>query len=123
MLKRFILLTLFLLLLIACAGNTADAGPVVEQYMEAKVNGDTETIQQLLCSEMEQFLERETMTFASVQGVRIDNMSCQQVGETDTVTCEGEIIAQYGAEENVFPLASYRVVEEDGEWRWCGETS
>lgn len=123
MLKRLTFLTTFLLLLIACSTGAAPPGPVVEQYMEAKVTGDTDTIQQLLCSEMEQFLERETMTFASVQGVRIENMSCQQVGETDTVTCEGEIIAQYGTEENVFPLASYRVVQEDGEWRWCGETS
>ncbi|MCB0037343.1 MAG: nuclear transport factor 2 family protein [Anaerolineales bacterium] len=122
MFKRFILLSIFLVLLIACTGAAGDAGVIVEQYMEAKVDGDTDTIQQLLCSEMEEFMEREALTFAAVEGARIENMSCQQVGDTDTVTCEGEIIAMYGTEENVFPLTSYRVVQEDGEWRWCGET-
>lgn len=71
---------------------------------------------------MEPFIEREALTFANVQGVRIENMACQQVGETETVTCEGEIIALYGTEENVFPLTNYRVVQEDNEWRWCGES-
>lgn len=122
MYKRLILLTTFLLLLLGCSGAAGDAGAIVEQYMEAKVSGDTDTIQQLLCSEMEPFMEREALTFANVQGVRIENMSCQQVGETETVSCEGEIIALYGTEENVFPLTSYRVVQEDDEWRWCGES-
>lgn len=122
MFKRFVSLLIFLVLLMACSSAAGDAGVIVEQYMEAKVEGDTDTIQQLLCSEMEAFMEREALTFASVEGARIENMSCRQVGDTDTVTCEGEIIALYGTEENVFPLTSYRVVQEDGEWRWCGET-
>lgn len=49
MYKRLFLLTTFLLLLLACSGTADDAGAVVEQYMEAKVSGDTDTIQQLLC--------------------------------------------------------------------------
>ena len=34
---------------------------------------------------------------------------------------DGRIVALYGTEETEFPLVSYRVVEEDGEWKWCGE--
>ena len=70
---------------------------------------------------MESVLERESRTFESVSGVSIEGMDCQQEGESSVVRCQGKIIALYGTEETEFPLVSYRVVEEDGEWRWCGE--
>lgn len=112
------------LVLVACGGgNTAgDPSQTVEQYMQAKVEGDADTIRGLLCAEMEANYEREAMTFASVSGVEIDGMACERVGDTDVVTCEGRIVAMYGTEENEFPLVSYRVVEEDGEWKYCGES-
>ena len=50
-------------------------------------------------------------------------MSCEQVAQSDVVTCQGKIVATYGTEDTEFPLASYRVVEEDGEWKWCGEAA
>lgn len=114
---------LFIIFLSGACSSRPDPSPVVEQYMQAKISGDEAMIQALLCSELEQFLERETMTFATVSGVEIRGMSCQQVGDTDTVKCNGEIIALYGTEENVFPLTTYRMVEEDGEWKWCGESN
>ena len=110
------------LLLVACgspAGNPADT---VEQYIQAKAAGDKNTLQTLLCSEMEARLEQESMTFAGVQGVEVQEMSCQQVGDTETVACTGQITALYGTEETAFPLTTYRVVEEDGQWKWCGES-
>ena len=107
--------------MIACGGS--DPAPVVEQYMQAKVTGDQNTVRALLCAEMEADLDRELMTFSTVSGVEIRQMSCQQVGSTPSVKCNGEIVALYGEEENVFPLTTYRVVEEDGEWKWCGESN
>ena len=91
--------------------------------MQAKADADAGTISQLLCSEMENVLERESRTFESVSGVHIEGMSCQQVGDSQIVSCEGTILATYGTEETEFPLASYRVIEEDGEWKWCGEAA
>ena len=126
--KRITLLSLILLLIIAVTGcsDSADGGagdPVqtVEQYMQAKVDSDATTIQALLCSEMESVLERETRTFDSVNGVEIDGMTCTYDGG-EKVSCDGRIVALYGTEENEFPLTNYRVVQEDGEWKWCGET-
>lgn len=119
---RIYAVTLFaLVFLIGC--GSSDPAPVVEQYIQAKVSGNTATIQALLCSAMESDLERESMTFASVTGAEIRNMSCQQVGTSPAVKCNGEIVALYGEEENIFPLTTYRVVEEDGEWKWCGESN
>ena len=122
--KKSILLMLFGLLILSLGGcGGSDPADAVEAYLQAKVTGDQPVIRALLCSDMEANLERELLTFASVTGAEIRNMTCERVGTTDTVKCNGEIVALYGAEENVFPLTTYRVVEEDGEWKWCGESS
>jgi len=118
---RFIGVLLFALALVACSDGGSDPAESVEKYLQAKVKGDATQIRSLLCSEMEAVLERESRTFESVSGVSIEGMECQRAGESDVVRCQGKIVALYGAEETEFPLVSYRVVEEDGEWKWCGE--
>ncbi len=130
----FLLLTIALLA--ACGGGdepTADSGPTpdpaaraVEEYLSAKVGGDAEAIRAGLCAEMESVLERELHTFDTVSGVEIENMACASddpaAASPQTVRCTGQIVALYGTEETTFPLAAYRAVEEDGVWKWCGET-
>ena len=119
----FLLLALAALAVACSSSSGSDPAQTVENYLQAKADSDADTIRQLLCSEMESAFERESRTFESVTGVHIEGMSCQQVGESPVVTCEGSILATYGTEETEFPLASYRVVEEDGEWKWCGEAA
>ena len=122
--KIVVILLLITVLMVACSSSTeANPAETVERYLQAKADADADTISQLLCSEMENVLERESRTFESVTGVHIEGMSCQQVGDSQVVTCQGTIIATYGTEDTEFPLASYRVVEEDGEWKWCGEAA
>ena len=122
LMKLLVFLTLTAVL-VACAGNGSGDGPAaaVETYLQAKVAGDGDTIQALLCSEQEQNLAREKQTFASVAEAHLEDMACTDVGN-GRVTCEGKIVALYGTEETEFPLTNYRVVNEDGEWKWCGET-
>lgn len=122
--KATIFLFFFVLFLAACGGGNAGGGDpaqTVEKYLQAKVDGDADTIRGLLCADMEQFLERESHTFDSVQDVHIEGMSCE-AGDNGRVTCTGAIKALYGTEETEFPLTNYKVVREDGEWKWCGET-
>ncbi len=113
-----------LVMLAACGGGetpgVADPAATVERYLTAKVGRDADTVRALLCSEMEADLERETHTFDTVSDARIEGLACEAV-DADTVRCDGRIVASYGTEETEFALSSYRVVEEDGEWRWCGE--
>ncbi len=111
-----------LLLITACASQSNDPAEVVERYLQAKVEGNAETIQELLCLPMEADLNREISSFASVTNARIVDMDCQSTAGSDTVQCTGEIVATYGTEDSSFPLTNYRVVQEDGEWKWCGET-
>ncbi len=124
--RRFLLQSLVLLyLLAACGGateNSADpAARAVETYLTAKVAGDADAIRAGLCSEMEGVLERELRTFESVSDARIEGLACT-AEDTDTVRCQGEIVASYGTEATTFPLGAYRVALEDGEYRWCGES-
>ncbi len=118
------LLPAALMLLVACGGGgSSDADPAaraVEAYLTAKVGGDADAIRAGLCSEMESVLERELHTFDTVSGAHIEDMACASDG-ADVVRCTGQIVALYGTEETTFPLGAYRVVEEDGVYRWCGE--
>ena len=103
-------------------GNTAgDPADTVERYLTAKVGRDAETVRSLLCSEMEAMLERETRAFDSVSDAHLEGMDCAAEGDGTTVRCTGKIVASYGAENTEFQLTAYRVVEEDGEYKWCGE--
>ncbi len=115
------MIVLLLLVLAACGRSDEEtAVKTVENYMQAKITVDTDTIHALLCSEMEANAERETLTFQGVDNPRIEAMDCTFDGES-TVSCNGQIIATYGTEDNTFPFTNYRVVKEDGEWKWCGE--
>lgn len=133
--KRFTFLTVLLIVLtlVACGGgDTSGNSPAqdrparaVESYLESKVTGDQQGIRAGLCSEMEAVLERELRTFESVSNATIENMSCaanDPAADTETIVrCTGRIVALYGTEQTTFPLTSYRAVNEDGEWKWCGE--
>jgi hypothetical protein len=122
MFRRYLLLLISLLVLAACAvGQAQGPAQAVERYLQAKVNGDAKTLRTLLCSEMEADLDREAMTFSGVTGVKLEGMSCERQGASDTVRCQGKIVALYGTQQTEFPLTAYRVVQEDGEWKWCGE--
>lgn len=121
--KKIILLSLIFIFILAACGSSGAAGnpaQTVEKYLQAKADGDAAVIQQLLCSEMEGVLERESRAFESVSGVHIEGMACTDEGN-GKVSCTGKIVATYGTEDTEFPLTAYRVVQEDGEWKWCGE--
>ena len=122
-LTRILTVTLFILLIVlllaACAGS-GDPVQTVQRYLQAKTSGDQTVLQQTLCAEMEAVLEREVMSFDGVDA-RLENVACLFDADAATVTCSGAIIATYGGEDNTFPLGTYHVVQEAGEWKWCGE--
>jgi hypothetical protein len=121
---RFVMIfSVLAMILAACgSGDSGDPAAVVESYLEAKAAADREGVAAKLCAEMESSLNREATSFSSVEA-RVEEMSCSRDGDADTVTCSGAIVADYGGEDTSFPLATYRVVEEDGVWKWCGEAA
>jgi hypothetical protein len=126
---QMLLMVIVVALLAACGGGTQGAAPggdeaaakAVEAYLTAKVKVDQDGVRRLLCSEKEKDAETEATTFLGVDQPQLVGMKCASIGD-NKVKCEGKITAQYGAEINEFPLVTYRVVQEDGEWKWCGET-
>lgn len=120
--KRIFLagLALCVTFMAGCAADEGDPAAMVEQYWRAKVEGNRDALQGLLCSEMEDQLDREARTFETVTGVELKDMACERSGDT-TVSCAGVIVAAYGSENTEFPLGSSRVVHEDDGWKWCGE--
>jgi hypothetical protein len=103
------------------ASGTAAAAKAVEAYLTAKVKVDQDGVRKLLCSEKEKDFQTEATTFLGVDQPKLEGMKCTPISD-NKVKCEGKITAQYGTEKNEFPLVTYRVVQEDGEWKWCGET-
>ena len=121
--NSLVLITCLCLFLAACESKPQTSpAPVVEQYLVAKVEGDADTIRQLLCSEMEAEWQREVRTFETITGATIQDLECQRRGDLEVVQCQGQIVAAYGTEQRLFPLGAYRVTYEHGEWKWCGET-
>lgn len=108
-------------LLLAGCGYRNDPAKVVEHYLSAKVAQDEDTLRSLLCSEMEGSYEMELESFASATDATIVDMVCSLREGTKVVDCTGKIVASYGGEADEFPLSLYRVVEEEGGWKWCGE--
>ncbi len=120
---RVTLFGMLALLLAACTsgGGAEGATAAVESYLNATVAGDAEMLAQVVCVEREAEIDAAARRFATVSGAEIQGMACTFDEATETVSCDGEIIATYGAEDTAFPLGTYSVVQEDGEWKWCGE--
>jgi hypothetical protein len=133
MLKQLVMTTVLISLVLAGCGGTSGgasggapgssdaAALAVEAYLTAKVKVDQAGVRRLLCAEKEKDAETEATTFLGVTEPKIEGLQCASVGD-NKVKCDGKITAQYGTETNEFPLVTYRVVQEDGEWKWCGET-
>ena len=126
--KTLLLIVIVVGMLAACGGGGSApatsgtaAAKAVEAYLTAKVKVDQEGVRKLLCSEKEKDFQTEAATFLGVDQPKLEGMKCASAGD-DKVKCEGKITAQYGTEKNEFPLVTYRVVQEDGEWKWFGET-
>jgi len=114
------------LILTGCGGGTGTtnsddaASNVVLQYLQAKIDGKKETLQGLLCASQEANLDRETQSFSGIKA-HLDNAVCKKDANANTVTCSGAIVAEYNGENTSFPLTKYNVIQEDGQWKWCGE--
>jgi hypothetical protein len=120
---RICVILITVLICIGCVTiSTGDPAITVEQYLQAKIEGNREMIQSLLCSVQEVNLEREVLSFSAVSA-ELQDANCTYDEDTSLVTCTGQIVADYGGENTVFPLGSYAVIQEDGQWKWCGEAT
>ena len=120
--KLMILAVVSLLLLAACA-EAGDPVDTVESYLNARVESDADELQQLSCAQWESQALLQADSFRSMDA-SIEDMSCQKDGEDGDFTlvaCDGRIVTSYNGETREWDLPDYQLVEEDGEWKICGE--
>ncbi|MCB9135741.1 MAG: hypothetical protein H6636_09960 [Anaerolineales bacterium] len=123
-----ILLCGMVLVLAACSGSTNDAAiQAAETYVQALADKNADQMIAASCAAWEEAAQLELDAFVGVQ-TRVENMACQATGTEGVytlVSCTGEIVATYGAEDRNFPLdtSAFLVKEEDGEWRVCGKSN
>jgi len=111
-------ISVLIFFLVGCASES-DPVPVVEAYLEAKVSSDADQIRALICDELEATISQEIASFSTIEAeLNVD--TCTRRDGDNVVECTGTIDATYGDEVTEFPLTAYRVVQTDGEWRWCG---
>jgi outer membrane murein-binding lipoprotein Lpp len=122
----FITLILVFLLLAGCsnANGSSGAPKAAEDYYQALVEKDENTMINLSCAAWEQDTKTMFTSFAAVD-LDLEDLACQQDsldGDKATVSCQGSLIANYGAEVLEIDIAErpFAVVKEGGEWRMCG---
>lgn len=112
-------------LLLACRPNKHPAAAAVETYLQALVNKDEARMTGMTCKAFESDALLEFDSFSLVK-TRLEGLTCQaqDAGSTTAnVTCQGKIIATYGAEDQQFDLSgrTYQVHKEGGDWLVCGQ--
>jgi hypothetical protein len=129
------LLLLILTFVLAACGNdntgeednSAAAVEAIENYWNARAELDEESLFQYSCAARESVVPGEIQSLMSVENLRLEGVDCRQTGtqgDDFIVTCDGMLVADYGAGDvNEFPLRSYLMTEENGEWKMCGEVT
>ena len=107
-----------------CSSSKHPAAVSVEDYLQALVNKDETRLVSLTCDSYEAAALLEYDAFSLVK-TRLEGLDCQAgpaSGNQAAVTCQGQIIATYGNEDQQFDLSerTYQVTNEGGEWLVCG---
>ncbi len=118
----------FFLLSVLSACKASSKNPAVtavEDYLNALVNKNEARFSSLTCKDFEEDALLIYDSFSLVK-TRLEGLQCQakETGSsTATVTCQGKIIATYGAEDQAFDLntANYQVQKQGSDWLVCGQ--
>jgi hypothetical protein len=124
--KRLILVALFTSLLLAACGTSSSVGPekVVEAYLNALNEKDSNRLSTLSCADWEPTALMELDSFQAVS-TTLEGLSCVETGmdgENALVKCQGKIVASYNGELQDFDLSTrtYTLENSTGEWLVCG---
>jgi hypothetical protein len=124
--KLSIIFIALLLLLAACdSGGGEDPTVVVDKYLKARLASDVDQLRALSCADWESQVVLEADSFRGRDAELVD-VSCEvggKDGDYTIVNCEGHIAVVYQGENRDFPLKNYRLLQEDGEWKMCGEAN
>jgi hypothetical protein len=122
--RRYIFLMTTLLLLAACSGSGGDApSAAMMAYLQARVEADAAKMQILSCADWEAQAAIQAQSFRAMNA-QLKDVTCttgDKDGDFTLVKCDGKIITSYNGENREWELGSFRMTQEDGEWKMCGE--
>jgi hypothetical protein len=124
--QRSIILTIFMLIMLAACNNAQPDTPVgvVQSYVQARVTSDESKLITLSCKAQESQAKKDADSFRSMKAT-LDSITCKQAGTDSSfsiVACEGKIITEYAGETRDWNLAdrNFKTIQEDGQWKVCG---
>ena len=123
--RRFFFLILVLTLALSACADKGSAPDAVEKYLKAKAAADADKMVSLSCKAWEAQAQLDSSSFESVEA-KTQDLSCRSNGKDGNytlVSCEGKIVVAYRGENREFNLSdsTYRAIQEDGDWKMCGE--
>lgn len=112
-------------LIFACTSSKHPAVAAVETYLQSLVDKDEDRLVGLTCRDFEADALLEFDAFSLVK-TRLEGLKCQAQELSDStakVTCQGQIIATYGVEDQQFDLSKriFQVQKEGSDWLVCGQ--
>jgi hypothetical protein len=103
--------------------DTSGAPEAIEAFLQARVDSDEDALRDLSCVAREEQIEIDVASFQSVDA-SLDGVSCEVSGadgDYTLVSCDGQIVIDYGSENSELALGTYRAIREDDAWKMCGE--
>lgn len=96
---------------------------VVYRYLEARTRTNSADMQALSCAKWDSQALVQSQSFRAMNA-QLQNVSCMAStpeGDAVTVSCEGVIRTVYNGQTRDWAISGYSLVQEEGEWRICGE--
>lgn len=121
--KRFLLLFIPILLILAGCSTESDPAGIAMNYLVARIEANTDKLRDLSCADWEKEVELQAASFSSIEA-HLEDATCKvggKDGDKTIVECAGKIVYEYNGERNERELGNLLMVQESGEWKVCGE--
>lgn len=121
--KPILFFLLPMILIFAGCATEADPSDTIIKYLEARLNSDVDQLSELSCAAWESQISLQAASFQSIDA-SLENATCTANGTQDEmmiVECSGKIVYNYDGERNEREIGNFLVVQEDNEWKMCGE--
>ena len=121
--KRILFLLLPIIVILAGCATQADPSDTIMKYLEARLASDADQLQELSCAAWESQVPLQAASFQSIDA-SLEDATCKANGTQGDMTiieCTGKIVYQYNGEQNERELGNFLVIQENDEWKMCGE--
>lgn len=121
--KRILFLLIPISMILAGCATSSDPANTIMKYLEARLASDADQLRELSCAEWESQIPLQVASFQSIDA-SLEDATCAVNGEQNDMTlveCTGKIVYEYDGERNERELGNFLVIQENDEWKMCGE--